>query len=312
MAAITWTKSPDNPRPSLAIRPGTWREDATMTVDLIPRDDHYQIFYVGKKNGQDSIGVATCPREGFDGKSWTDYPDNPVISPGEAGSYDATHVVDPACVEVGGHFFLYYSAIGAGPDSIGLAVSEDGLQFQKEDSPVLIGRAPEVVKVGDTIYMLYSLDHRGGGYEFHLATSKDGRHFTEEGPVFSPEGDGWDGLSVVTPRVFQEQGIFVMAYAGDDTEKDYPRGFGLAFSWDMRTWKRFPDNPVFAAGELGSWESRAIWFPEILKHNGRYYLWYEGYNGQCSQVGLAISDSPIAEIGRSVLEGSYRSGQAGK
>lgn len=306
MAAITWTKSSDNPLPSLAIRPGTWREDATMTVDLIPRDEHFQIFYVGKRNGQDCIGIATSPREGFDGKSWTDYPHNPVISPGEAGSYDATHVVDPACVELGGRIFLYYSAIGAGPDSIGLAVSEDGLHFQKEDSPVLIGRAPEVVKVDDTIYMLYSLDHPQGGYEFHLATSTDGRHFTEEGPVFSPEGDGWDSLSVVTPRVFQEDGLFVMAYAGDDQEKDYPRQVGLAFSRDMRTWKRFPDNPVFAAGGPDAWDSRAIWFPEILKLDGRYYLWYEGYNGQCSQVGLAISDSPIVEIGRAVLEGNYR------
>jgi predicted GH43/DUF377 family glycosyl hydrolase len=308
MAVITWTKSANNPLPSLATRPGTWREDATMTVDVLPRDDHFQIFYVGKKNGQDRIGIATCAREGFDGKSWADHPHNPVVSPGEAGSYDATHVVDPACVEFGGNLFLYYSAIGVGPDSIGLAVSEDGLRFRKEDRPVLIGRAPEVVKIDGTIYMLYSLDHPGGGYAFHLATSTDGRHFTEEGPIFSPEGNGWDSFSVVTPRVFHEEGLFVMAYAGDDQEKDYPKRVGLAFSQDMRTWKRFPDNPVFAAGAPDSWESRAIWFPEILKLGDRFYMWYEGYNGKCSQVGLAVSDSPIVEIGRSVVEDRYEGG----
>jgi hypothetical protein len=304
VSIITWDKSAENPLSSLGIQPGTWREDATMTVDVLPREDHFQIFYVGKRNGQDTIGVATQAKENFDGKSWIDFPDNPVISPGKPGSFDAAHVVDPACVELDGKIFLYYSALGEGPDSIGLAVSEDGLKFRKEDRPVLVGRAPEVVKVDDTIFMLYSLEHAKGGYGFHLATSTDGRHFVEEGPVFSPASQGWDGFSVVTPRVFQEDGLFVMAYAGDDEEKDYPHKVGLAFSHDMRNWKRYPDNPVFSGGPPGSWESRAIWFPEILKLGDKYYMWYEGNNGECSQVGLATSDSPIVEIGRAVLKGS--------
>ncbi len=306
MSNIVWKKSADNPLPSLAIKPGTWREDATMTVDVWPRDDHFHIFYVGKKDGQDCIGVATQPKEGFDGKSWVDYPHNPVISPGAAGRFDDAHVVDPAMVELDGKVYLYYSALGQAPDSIGLAISEDGFNFVKEDQPVLVGRAPEVIKVGNTIYMLYSLDSPGGGYESHLATSTDGKNFTGEGVVFSPGEEGaWDSFSVVTPRVFHENGLFVMTYAADDKEKDYPQRVGLAFSRDMRNWVRFPGNPVFSGGEPGSWESRAIWFPEILKFENKYYMWYEGNDWKYSQVGLAVSESPITEIGRELLDGTY-------
>jgi len=301
MDKIIWKKHPANPLPSIGAALGTWRSDASMTVDVLDRDDHWQIFYVGKNNAQDSIGIATCPKDGFDGTSWVDDPRNPIITPGKPGSYDSKHVVDPASIVWNSKVYLYYSAIGDGPDSLGLAISDDGLDFVKEEKPVMVGRAPEVVELDDTMYMFYSMDNPKGGYEFHLATSEDGKNFTEEGPVFSPTNEGWDSLSVVTPRIFFEKGVYIMSYAGDAKEKDYPTHFGFAFSKDLRNWKRYPGNPVFSGGLPGSWESRAIWYPEILKTNGKYYMWYEGYNGKGSQVGLAVTESPLAEIGLAIL-----------
>ena len=126
--------------------------------------------------------------------------------------------------------------------------------------------------------------------------------FTEKGVIFSPSTEGWDSLSVVTPRIFFDEGIYILIYAGDNEEKDYPKNFGIAFSKDLLSWTRYPGNPILSSGSQGSWESRAIWFPEILKVNENYYLWYEGYDGKCSQVGLAISSSPLGKIGRSILE----------
>jgi predicted GH43/DUF377 family glycosyl hydrolase len=301
MAKITWTKYTHNPLAALAPQAGTWRADASMTVDLLLQGDRYLNFYVGKAGGKDSIGVAWSVVDRFDGTTWNDYPANPVLSPGEPGSYDSRHIVDPASVEWGGKIYLYFSALGDGPDSLGLAISEDGMHFTKLEKPVLVGRAPEVVKAGDTLYLFYSMESSKGGYEFHLATSKDGLNFTAEGPVFSPEPASWDSLSVVTPRIFSADDIYVMFYAGDDKEKDYPLNFGIAFSDDLRNWKRYPGNPVFSCGVPGSWESRAIWYPEVLKLGDTYYLWYEGNDGKQSQVGLATSKSPIVEIGRTLL-----------
>jgi len=298
---IIWEKYSDNPVPSLAVKPGSWRADASMTVDLIEQENRYQIFYVGKTGGKDAIGIASCPTDRFDGISWEDYAKNPVVSPGEPGSYDSKHAVDPSALVHEGKVFLYYSALGDGPDSIGLAISEDGINFKKQEQPVLVGRAPEVVKTDGSIYLLYSMDSPKGGYEFHLATSTDGINFKAEGPVFTPDNTGWDSLSVVTPRILYKSGIYIMAYAGDDKEKDYPTHFGFAFSKDMRTWKRYAGNPVFSGGAEGTWESRAIWYPEIFPHQGKYYMWYEGHDGKRSQVGMAVSQSPIVEIGIATL-----------
>lgn len=303
MDKISFKKHPSNPLPSIGISRGTWREDASMTVDVIDRGDHWQIFYVGKKNQQDGIGIATAQKEGFDGTKWVDDPRNPIIAPGNPGSFDSKHCVDPACVVWKSKYYLYYSALGDGPDSLGLAISDDGLNFIKEENPVMVGRAPEVVVKNDVMYMFYSMDNPKGGYEFHLATSVDGKNFDEEGPIFTPSDKGWDSMSLVTPRIFFEDGIYIMSYAGDAEEKDFPTHFGFAFSTDLRSWKRYPSNPVFSGGSKGTWESKAIWYPEILKVDDTYYMWYEGYNGTGSQVGLATTKAPLAKIGQVVLEG---------
>lgn len=299
---MRWEKHPDNPLESLGLKADSWRAEATMTTDVLPAQDDYLMYYVGKSGGKDRLGVARCPKSEFDGVSWQDAPGNPLLTPGESGSFDSQHLVDPAAVRWQGSVLLYYSALGDGPDSIGLATSDDGLHFEKHPDPVLVGRAPAVVVHGDLIHLLYSKDNPEGGYEFHLATSEDGIRFDERGAVFGPASSGWDSLSVVTPRVLSESSIWILAYAGDAEEKDRPSGFGLAFSTDMRNWTRYPHNPVLEAGDSGAWDSRAIWFPEILSHDSKYYMWYEGYDGHVSQVGLAVSDDPLGKIGRDVLQ----------
>jgi len=296
---ITWKKHKDNP--VVPVKPDSWRDGATMTADILTKGGQYYFYYTGKNEGADSIGLALTSREGFSGLEWVDIPGNPLISPGNPGSLDSKHCVDPAAVEFKGKLWLYYSAIGDGPDRLGLAVSEDWETFQKHPDLILTGRAPEVVFKDDRLYLFYVLDNPKGGYEYHLAISEDGIHFNEEGPVFQPAQQGWDSLSLVTARIFFEDGVYVMSYAGDHKEKDYPNRFGLAFSKDLYNWKRYPGNPVLESLEQGTWESRAIWFPEILKHENRYYMYYEGNNGSFSQIGLATCDDPLPVIGKGLL-----------
>jgi hypothetical protein len=296
---INWRKHARNPvLPALS---GSWREGATMTADILQKGDQYHFYYTGKAKGQDSIGLALADCKQFTGLEWADIAANPLLSPGSPGSFDSKHCVDPAAVLLKGKLLLYYSAIGDGPDRIGLAVSEDWKTFRKLLEPVLVGRAPEVVLKDGLLHLFYVLDNPKGGYEYHLALSEDGIRFKPEGPVFQPANEGWDSLSLVTARIFYEDGIYVMSYAGDHKEKDYPNRFGLAFSKDLRKWKRFPGNPVLESLQPGTWESRAIWFPEILKHGSRYYMYYEGNNGSFSQIGLATCDDPISAIGKKLL-----------
>ena len=158
----------------------------------------------------------------------------------EAGpqDFDSAHVFDPAIVSWRDKFHLYYSALGDGPESIGLAVSTNGVDFKKYDRPLLLGRSPEVIDVTGMLFLFYVLKNDLGEYRIHLARSADGEHFTplSDEPVLTVGAAGeWDAGEVTTPRLFSHNGIFYMLYSGSSSpeRKDIPQAFGLARSTDL-------------------------------------------------------------------------------
>ncbi len=290
-----WRRPTWNP----IFRPGgpAWRSRWTANPDLLKHGDEYFLYYRGNNGAFDQIGVATVPASQFDGRTWHDFEGNPVVKSGGKNSYDY-NALDPATVEAKGLIYLYYSACGNGPDRIGLAVSRDGFHFRKPpESPILIGRAPEVV-YRNSLFYLYYVVNSGRGYEVHLATSPDGiRYSPSAEPVLTPgPAQAWDSQSVTTPRIFEEDGVYNMIYAGSHDSVDEPRNFGLATSTDLRHWTKFTGNPIFSVGAEGAWDGGCIWFGTTEKIGGKYYIWYEGSRGNyaagvTSQVGLAIIEA---------------------
>ncbi|GAL11997.1 hypothetical protein JCM19233_2987 [Vibrio astriarenae] len=69
-----------------------------------------------------------------------------------------------------------------------------------------------------------------------------------------------------------------------------------ATSADGITWKE--QGPAIQAGEPGSYDDRAVFTPEVLAHEGLYYLVYQTVqspytNRQFEEIALAWSDSPF-------------------
>ncbi len=284
-----------------------WKSVWTANPDILLVGDTYYMYYrgTGPHNGtqHDRLGVATVDIDDFNGWSWNDYAANPHFDVGEGKSYDCNAILDPAAVYDGGTYFLYYSAINAPDWSIGLAVSHDGFHFKKH-GPVLEGRAPEIIKQGDTFYLFYvwhrELAKDRWSYSIYLATSRNGLDFEKQGMVLTRGGDGdWDSQTVTTPRVFREGGYYNMIYAGDDDTWDEPNDFGLAISTDLKRWRKFSGNPIFGAGKKGEWDQGCLWFGTCEKIEGKYYLWYEGSTGGYSQVGMAGLTS---QIGLAILD----------
>ncbi|MDH3251715.1 MAG: hypothetical protein OEM41_02920 [Ignavibacteria bacterium] len=291
--------------------PGTWMEDQTANPDLLLIDDTYHMYFRGQQGGHDRIGLATIQKDQFDGFSWSIMP-HPVIDVGEPGSWDETHVLDPAAVLINGRVYLYYSAVSPRSDrAVCMAVSDDGVRFRKYDeNPVIIGGAPEVVVRDSVLYLFFwKRKPEGPGYQIHLATSRDGFTFTEyqSEPVLPVGRKGlWDSHTVETPRIFSEGGLYYMMYCGSDRHNDYPADAGVATSNDLIHWEKYTGNPVFSRGPEGAWDEGAIWFTTVENIDGRYYMWYEGYGGGeartkpygsylkggKSQIGMAILDAP--------------------
>ncbi|HEX9007222.1 MAG TPA: hypothetical protein VF889_08000, partial [Bacteroidota bacterium] len=77
--AFQWKRYPGNP--VFPARPGTWMEAQTANPDLLLNGNTYYMYFRGQRNGHDRIGVATVPKEKFDGVTWSIYPE-PIIDVG--------------------------------------------------------------------------------------------------------------------------------------------------------------------------------------------------------------------------------------
>lgn len=286
-----WTHFPGNP-----ILPPTgdgWRKRWTANPDLLTFQGRTLLYYRG--NGtlaagepvHDRIGVAEVKEIGRGLLTLGDLTgDKPAIDVGPEGAFDDADALDPAAVVFRGKVWLYYSAISRShPDSIGLAVSEDGVRFEKIGM-VMTGRAPEVVLGEDGVLrMIYQVTGENGKYELRLAESADGLHFTsvDAGEIFPRKPGGWDSFSIVTCRIHDGgDGWHYMLYGGSAYLADEPEHFGLARSRNLIDWEPHPGNPIFGAGARGEADGGAIWFPALHETDNHFILLYEGSRGKYS------------------------------
>ena len=289
-----WHRYPGNP----IIKPSAdslWAKDWICNEPILRIGDQYVMYMEGKTGPQYRIGLMTADVAGFDGLTWREFPDNPVLDPGPRG-YDAVGVLNPGVIFWQGQYLMYYTAISGPPDRICLAFSDDGLHFTKYDkNPLFPGRCSFPIVRDGVVYLFYILYNEDVGYDLHLATSTDGIAFTrhERRPILPRGAPGeWDSFSIVTPLILYEEGIYQLMYAADSDQVDEPRGFGMAFSRDLVNWEKFKGNPFFLPGESGKWDCQAIWCPWVEKHGDRYLMWYCGsattyVDGLTPQVGLA-------------------------
>ena len=288
-----WRRHPANP--ILRPIPGTWCGEWIANETIIQVGDEYLMYLDGKRGPVERIGVARAKVATFDGVHWDHYEGNPVLDIGPGG-YDHVSVLDPSVIRTRGQLWMYYTGLGGPPDRICLATSDDGLHWTKhERNPILNGRCPHAILRDGRLYLFYLVFNEDGGYDVRLATSPDGLSFEKHPikPILPRQEGAWDWFSIVTTRIFVENGVYHMLYAGDAEHVDEPRGFGLATSTDLVHWEKFPGNPIFLAGGPGTWESEAVWCPWVIHEGNEYWMWYCGSRttysqGLTPQSGLAV------------------------
>lgn len=144
---------------------------------------------------------------------------NPILNPNQQNEWESEAVFNPGAVLIDGKVYLLYRAIGE-YDSyisrIGLAVSEDGFNFERmSDKPIIkpgkdydrwACEDPRITQIGDTFYITYvALDKRireGGKPTYEiihhlnsqtaLLTTKDFVHFKHHGIITPKNSDNRD------------------------------------------------------------------------------------------------------------------------
>jgi predicted GH43/DUF377 family glycosyl hydrolase len=264
-----------------------WKETWTANPATLHFKGRHLLYYRGhgrtpaNPKGHDRLAVAEIVKvtrgefvfSDLNGKNF-------IVDVGLPGAFDDADVLDPSAIEFHGKVMIYYSGVGTGPNSVGLAVSDDGEHFTKMGK-VMEGRAPSAIVKNDKVYVLYQKDSGRGWLVLYLAVSDDGVHFedVQEEPVFKGQEGGWDKY-VTTGRLYQEGGEFLLIYGGSPDLNDQPDYFGIARSRDLLIWEKHRGNPVFGLSAKGEADGGAIWFPALIETPDAYVLLYEGSRGR--------------------------------
>lgn len=225
----------------------------------------------------------------------------PLMTPsGEAGGWESVDVLNPSVVAFAGKLFNVYSGFDGKTWHTGVAVSADGIQWErlgKALSPeaaaweggYIAANGSALARSGELLYWYQA----GSPPRIGLARSKDGRAWSKHGePVLStgPRGS-WDERGVADPYVIQARagGGLYMFFLGQNRARQ--QRLGVARSTDGGvTWTKLRTNPILEIGEEGTFDENGLGEPAVWQSDGRWWMLYTGRDRrEVRRLGLAYS-----------------------
>lgn len=119
-------------------------------------------------------------------------------------------------------------------------------------------------------------------------------------PVFTPlnpnpglePSQGWEGSTILQASVIFDQGQYKAWYtAGQVVGGVFVSSIGYATSNDGVEWMKYSGNPVLSKGS--GFDSFSVAFTSVVKVDNLYYMYYRGYDGSETRIGLATSQDGI-------------------
>lgn len=236
--------------------------------------------------------------ESNDGITWGNVKEA-VLKPGP--SWDAIGVETASVLkDPQGKYRMYYSSSFKEHDdfAIGLAFSEDGVSWNKNNKPVFEPEnkweqgefngvlEPSVIyDAEEKMYKLWysALGEKDGKLAFRIgyATSLDGINWQRlKEPVLETGKErAWDDVLVSHVNVVKSRDGYHMFYFGVAEWSDevaLQRGaIGYAYSVDGINWQKNPNNPILKPRE-GQWDAWTVGGPSGVIWDGEIWLWYFG------------------------------------
>ncbi len=182
----------------------------------------------------------------------------PVLHLGSSGEWDEKQVLAPHVIQTDDGYIMYYSGANtAGKQQIGMATSNDGIQWIKYNDPVTTA-AP----------------------------------YVDSDPILqSSESGSWDANWVHQPRVINTDQGWVMFYRGTKDTSGNTMALGFATSDDGIHWNKSALNPVFVPRDISG--AAYFWFHNALFVDDTYFIFIEGDISQTTQIYLATHEGKI-------------------
>ncbi|MSQ14921.1 MAG: hypothetical protein EXR50_03555 [Dehalococcoidia bacterium] len=272
---------------------GTWDSYSIHAPSVLKVNGGHMMWYDGTTGSDPYAGWSIGAASSRNGRAWTKDAANPVLTPGAQGEWDGVSVHDPRVLRDNKEYWMWYSGFDGKIWRIGLAISPDGVNWQKSASnPIMDGGSPgswdeagaaysSVIYIQDTFYMWYQGLDSKGVWRIGRATSRNGINWTkdERNPVLIPGGTGaWDEEKVLAPSVLYSGGSYHLWYTGAPAW-----AIGYAVSGDGITWRK-KEVPVLLSA--GNWDKGRLLTAAALFEGGRPVLWYAGGDNGRISIGI--------------------------
>lgn len=242
---------------------------------------------------------------------------------------------DPAVVEFGGRYLLYYSLPPFGDDRendgwrVGIATSLDLDTWKKAgELPPLSSCdqnglcAPGAIVLDGRVHLFYQTYGNGRNDAICHTSSSDGINFVPNAtnPVFAPTGD-WNCGRAIDADVIEYDGQLLLYFStrdpGFEVQMTGVAAAPLSSGFSRHDWVQQCDGPILKP-EL-PWEERCIEASALCRYKGKLYMFYGGaYNNAPQQIGCAVSgdglnwtrvsDKPVLPNGK---QGEWNSSESG-
>jgi len=235
-----------------------------------------------------------------DGMAWNE---PTVVLSGIPGTWEED-VNRPMILKKYSTYYMWFTGQqSANYSKIGHARSHNGITWKRHASPVLVPElsweAESIMcsyviynEVSKMFYMYYSAGHQYEPFAIGHASSKDGVNWTRTSPdpIFTADKSvDWEKDRVTCPTVKYSGEYYYMFYIG--FRDMHTAAIGIARSRNgVDSWERHPGNPILNSTEH-SWDSDAVYKPDLLYDGSKWMLWYNGRRGVSEQIGLATLDS---------------------
>ncbi len=227
--------------------------------------------------------------------------ENPVLTPGDVGCFDDSGCSIGCIVRHGQQRRLYYMGWNLGVtvpwrNSIGLAVSADGEQYQRVSAAPVMDRSdadpytisyPWIIGQDGELDMWYGSNLEWGASQSDMhhvikqARSRDGFAWIRDGQTVIEPGAG--EFAFARPCVVRDKSMYRMWYA----YRGAAYRIGYAESLDGRKWLR-KDAAAGIDVSPDGWDSESVEYPSVFDHDGRRYMLYCGNGYGRTGFGIAV------------------------